>query len=352
MLESLGQAITSSVLRVILPLIAVVVLTAIALRLVNLAAVEIDKRFIAPIEDDDRRARLQTLRTAAKNTVHVLILVIATLIGLGTVGIDIGPALAAVGVLGLAVSLGAQTLIKDVIGGLTILLEDEYRVGDAVKIGSVNGEVERITLRRTDVRDAEGRLFMVPNGDVRMVANETREWARALVELNFGFDADMNKAVAALDEALARMAADPRVKPHLLAAPEIFGWNAFSDWAVIVRLRAQSDGRQSGRRGAHHAPVRAGGAAGGRRARREPQPQGPATWQCHGGGSGSSISVAFELAHTHLVYSFGVRHTEGMKASKERQSCHTVRVVLCSRVCLGRRGGSAVDGSSCSCKEE
>ena len=122
---------------------------------------------------------MQTLRKAAKSTVQGVILVIAALISLGTMGIDIGPALAAAGIIGLAVSLGAQTLIKDVIGGLTILLEDEYRVGDTVKIGAVSGDVEHITLRRTDVRDAEGRLFMVPNGDVRVVANETRDWACA-----------------------------------------------------------------------------------------------------------------------------------------------------------------------------
>jgi small conductance mechanosensitive channel len=80
---------------------------------------------------------------------------------------------------------------------------------------------------------------MVPNGDVRVVANETRDWARALVELNFSFEADISKAVAALDEALTKMAADPRVKPHLLAAPEIFGWNTFNEWAVVVRMRAR-----------------------------------------------------------------------------------------------------------------
>jgi moderate conductance mechanosensitive channel len=239
MLDWLGQAISYSLLQVVLPLIVIAGLTALAMRLVSMAANAIDRRIIAPVQDHDRRARLQTLRKAAKSTAQVAILVIAVLISLGTVGIDIGPALAAAGILGLAVSLGAQTLIKDVIGGMTILLEDEYRVGDSVKIGSVSGDVEHITLRRTDVRDAEGRLFMVPNGDVRVVANETRDWARAMVELNFGYDADVKNAVAVLDEALARLAADPRVKSHLLAEPEIFGWNAFSDWAVIVRVRAK-----------------------------------------------------------------------------------------------------------------
>lgn len=239
MLDWFEQAITYSVLQVILPLLLMTGVAMIALRLVNWAAAEIDKRVIAPVADDDRRARLQTLRKVAKSTAEVLIVVIAVLIGLGTIGIDIGPALAAAGIFGLAISLGAQTLIKDVIGGLTILLEDEYRVGDMVKIGSVSGDVERITLRRTDVRDAEGRLFVVPNGEVRIVANETRDWARAMVELNFGFDADVDTAVAVLDNALAGLAADPRVKPHLLGEPEIFGWNSFSDWSVIVRLRAK-----------------------------------------------------------------------------------------------------------------
>lgn len=239
MIESFSLLLASNLMQGLLTLILIVVLALVALRLVNLAADQIDKRLIASTDDIDRRARLQTLRKAAKSTAQVVILVIALLIGLGTIGIDIGPALAAAGILGLTISLGAQTLIKDVIGGMTILLEDEFRVGDQIKIGSVSGEVERITLRRTDVRDVEGRLFMVPNGEVRVVANETRDWARAFVELNFNFDADVDRAIASLDKALVKLATDPRVKPHLLAAPEIFGWNAFNDWSVVVRLTAK-----------------------------------------------------------------------------------------------------------------
>lgn len=239
MVEALWQTVSSGVLRVVLPLTALIVVTIVALKLVDVAATQVDKRLIEPADEGDRRARLQTLRKVAKATARALILAVAALIGLGTVGIDIGPALAAVGVLGLAVSLGAQTLIKDVIGGLTILIEDEYRVGDAVKIGSVSGDVERITLRRTDIRDAEGRLFMIPNGDVRTAANETREWARALVELNFGYEADVRKAVSILQAALAKLGSDPSVKTALLGDPEVFGWQALSDWSVIVRLRAK-----------------------------------------------------------------------------------------------------------------
>jgi small conductance mechanosensitive channel len=236
MSEILSQLTSTNLLQIILTLVIIIVLALISLYIVNKAAKAIDKRIIANIEDLDRRRRLQTLRKAAKSTAQIVIITIAVLIGLSTIGIDIGPALAAAGILGLAISLGAQTLIKDMIGGLTILLEDEYRVGDHVKIGTVSGEVEGITLRRTDLRDAEGRLFMVPNGDVRVVANETRNWARALVELKFNSDTDMDMVMAALEKALARLAADPRLKPYILAEPQIFGWNGLSDWAVTVKL--------------------------------------------------------------------------------------------------------------------
>ena len=239
MLDSFSQLTASSLLWGILTLIIIVVLVIVSLHMVNLAVETIDKQFIASADDPDRRARLRTLIKAAKNTVRIIIMVIAVLIGLGTIGVDIGPALAAAGIFGLAISLGAQTLIKDVIGGLTILLEDEYRVGDQIEIGTVSGAVEQITLRRTDVRDTEGRLVILPNGEVRVVANESREWARVLVEINFGFDADLNKAIAGLKEALGRLASDSTVKPYLLDTPEIFGWNALSDWSVVVRLSAK-----------------------------------------------------------------------------------------------------------------
>jgi small-conductance mechanosensitive channel len=138
--ETLTQLIQNNLLRGIVVLIVLVILTIIVLSLVRTATNTIEKRFIAPTEDLDRKARLQTLLKATRSTVQGIVLVIAVLIGLSTMGVDIGPT--PLGILGLAVSLGAQTLIKDVIGGLTILLEDEYHVGDQVKIGSVSGEVD------------------------------------------------------------------------------------------------------------------------------------------------------------------------------------------------------------------
>jgi small-conductance mechanosensitive channel len=121
---------------------------------------------------------VQVLRWVA----DIAIAVIALLMLLRTFGVDITPLLASVGVAGLAVSLGAQTLINDLIGGVLILIGNQYVVGDTIKVGDVSGAVERLTLRVTYIRDVNGSLFVVPNGEVRIVGNMTKEWSRALQE--------------------------------------------------------------------------------------------------------------------------------------------------------------------------
>jgi len=240
MLDFLYQAITSSILRVILPLVIIIIVTVVVLRVAGVISQGAERRILNdPEMTADRQARLQTVRRAAHNTARGVILVIAVLLALATIGIDIGPVLAAAGIVGLALSLGAQTLIKDFIGGLTILMEDQFRVGDSIVVGTVVGDVERISLRRTEVRDAEGRLYIIPNGDVRIVANETREWSRALFEITFSYHTDINKAVEVLDRAMMEAAADPAIQEYLLDRPEIFGWNQFNDQGVRVRLRVK-----------------------------------------------------------------------------------------------------------------
>ena len=190
-------------------------------------------------EDYDRSARLKTLLRTGNYTAKVAIIGSGVLVALSTVGIPIGPMLTAAGIVGLALSLGAQTLIKDVLGGLILLLEDQYRVGDNITVNGVNGTVEKITLRRTNLREENGDLHIVSNGDVRMVANRTRDWSRALVEINLAFDADVDKVVIALTAAMARATQDAEIKDDLVEPPEILGWNQFSAWAVTVRLRAK-----------------------------------------------------------------------------------------------------------------
>ena len=214
-----------------------VLITLFLLWLVNWVTRKIVERMATIEMEPDRRARMRTVISASKNTLRVAILALGTMGILASFGLDFGPLLAAAGIAGLAISLGAQTVIKDFFGGLIILLEDQYRVGDSISVNGVDGSVERITLRRTNVRTADGVLFVVPNGDIRTVGNNTRDWSRATVELNLAYDGDIPKAVTALNEAMVRAAEDPAIKPFLLEAPEILGWNQTND--LGVRLQAK-----------------------------------------------------------------------------------------------------------------
>ncbi len=151
----------SNLLDSIIAIVLTIALAAFLLALVNWLAHQAVNRIMAAEMEPDRRARLRTLISATKNTLRIAILALAGMGIMAGFGIDFGPILAAAGIAGLAVSLGAQTMIKDFLGGLIILLEDQYRVGDTISTNGVDGTVERITLRRTNLRTADGTLFVV-----------------------------------------------------------------------------------------------------------------------------------------------------------------------------------------------
>jgi small conductance mechanosensitive channel len=190
--------------------------------------------------DAGRKARLYTLLGVVRGSFRVIILTLAILVFLGTIGVNIAPILTSLGIAGLALSLGAQTLIKDYIGGLLVLLENQYIVGEAVTLptgnGTASGTVEKISMRATWVRDLNGLVHIVPNGEVRLLSNASRDWSLALVNLNLDFNTDIPKATQALEEGAQRFASDPEVKPNLLDAPQVQAWSNLSDFAVQVRL--------------------------------------------------------------------------------------------------------------------
>jgi small-conductance mechanosensitive channel len=199
------------------------------------------------IADAERLDRLHTLLQAGRNTAYIVILILAAFMTLYTLGINIAPLLAGASVAGLALSLGAQTLIKDFIGGILILTEGQFTVGDVIQVGSASGGVERITLRATWLRDVDGKLLVVPNGDIRLVSNLTAGWANANVNLNIGYETDMGKVMRALQSAAEMAKADETIKADLIEAPRAVGWIGFTDWAVLVQLTAKTaPGKQWG----------------------------------------------------------------------------------------------------------
>ncbi len=223
----------------------IVLVTAAALLVVRLTSRLVQRRLNRLALASEHVDRIKTVLQVLYGVGYSLILIAAILMVVHTLGVDVTPLLAGAGVAGLALSLGAQTLIKDYIGGLLILTEAQFTVGDVIKVGEVAGAVERITLRATYLRDLEGKLHLVPNGDIRLISNLTAEWSKALVEFNVEFNADMEAVMRALQAAAERTQADEAVTADLLEPPEAIGWIGLKDWSVQMRLVAKTrPGRQ------------------------------------------------------------------------------------------------------------
>jgi small conductance mechanosensitive channel len=243
----LTAVFSSPALASLLRLALIVLLALLAHWGVRLAVRQLARRLERTIADPERVARLKTFLFAGRSLASVLVAMIAGLTALRVLDIDIGPVLAGAGLVGLALSLGAQTLIRDYIGGLLILLENQFRVGDVIQVGDKTGSVERITVRATYLRDIEGRLHLIPHGEMRILSNVTKDWARAVVDLNVAFDADFGKVIRALEAAARRAQEDETIKADLLEPPQALGWIGFKDWAVQVRIMARTrPGKQWG----------------------------------------------------------------------------------------------------------
>ena len=229
-----------NLISLVIQIVAIVVLTLVIFRLIRVVAARLSQSIDRKQSDPLQQARLKTILSAGVYVLGIVTAIIAVLMLLLVLGINITPVIASVGVMSLAISLGAQSLIKDYIGGLLILIEDQYRVGDQVNIEDNIGTVEQITLRYTQLRDLEGRLTYVSNGDIRIVTRAGYDWARVIVDINVAFDADIGSVVQVLESAMLRVKDAPEISEDLLEVPVIQGWNSTSAWGVQVRLSAKT----------------------------------------------------------------------------------------------------------------
>jgi moderate conductance mechanosensitive channel len=185
----------------------------------------------------ERQVRLDTLAAVGQATGAVLLGAFAGLMVLGQFA-DISPLLAGAGVIGLAIGLGAKGLIQDVIAGFFILLEDHFGVGDRIKVNDkYSGRVEHLDLRRTVLRNIQdGSVLTIPNGQINVVANTTKGWSQAPVDLHVDYAEDVDRVVAVLEQVNDELLADSAMGPLLLDRPEVQGVEALSDSDVTVRV--------------------------------------------------------------------------------------------------------------------
>ncbi|MEZ0052485.1 small-conductance mechanosensitive channel [Mycobacterium sp. MAA66] len=182
-----------------------------------------------------RRQRAQTIGSVLKSTVSTMLLVWVVLAVLSLLGVNIAPFIASAGVVGLAVGFGAQNLVRDFVSGVFMLLEDQYGVGDNVDLGEVSGEVQGVGLRVTTVRDIDGTLWYVRNGEIKRVGNMSQDYAIARVEVPVAVTADLDRAEQVAVQAAEVAIADPLFARKVLGAPEMHGVQELS--ADLIKLR-------------------------------------------------------------------------------------------------------------------
>ena len=179
--------------------------------------------------------RSQQIRTLSSVTYSVglfIILFIAAMQILALLGVNMGPLLASAGVAGLAIGFGAQTLVKDFINGFFILAENQYDIGDTVKIAGVQGAVETMTLRRTVLRDADGTVHTVPSNEIKVVSNLSRDWSQLTLLTSVAYGVDSDRVISLLKQIGEEVAKDPTFAGMIVSAPEVPGIEKVSSSAV------------------------------------------------------------------------------------------------------------------------
>ncbi len=207
-------------------------------RLVASAASTGRLKAMLPTGDADPRAagRAATLGEVLRSLATATIYGLAFLLILGEIGINLGPLVASAGIAGVALGFGAQSLVKDFLSGVFMLIEDQYGVGDIVDLGPASGTVEAVGLRSTRIRDAHGVVWHVPNGQVTRVGNKSQDWSRALLDVEVGYGTDLQLAETTIMETAEEVCARDPFAAEVLGPPEVLGVEVLGKEAVAIRV--------------------------------------------------------------------------------------------------------------------
>nr|WP_230967318.1 mechanosensitive ion channel family protein [Nostoc commune] len=191
---------------------------------------------LTPESSERLQLRVSTFSGVTKSIATGICVGVGFLLALVSLGIDIVPLLAGASLVGVAVSLASQNLIKDAINGFLIILEDQYALGDVITVGDVGGLVENLNLRMTQVRDSEGRLITIPNSEIKVVANLSSRWSRADLTIPIAYQADIEKALKLIESIGFEMDKDPQWERQILETPQVLGIDQFGDRGLIIRV--------------------------------------------------------------------------------------------------------------------
>jgi len=194
------------------------------------------KRRVTKKDREEAEKRVKTLSRILVGTGTVILIVAAVFMILAEVGINVTPLVAGLGIAGIAVGFGAQSLVKDIIAGVFILLENQYRVGDVARVADTIGVVEEINLRRTVLRDLDGIVHFVPNGEIRVASNFTREWSRVNLNVSVAYGTDLDHAIAVINRVCAKMAAETYWKSIITEPPQVLRVDSLGDSGIDIKI--------------------------------------------------------------------------------------------------------------------
>src|SRR5919106_3033425 len=229
----------------LLPIAVIVVVALIATRLATVFVHSIVKALLdreategtaQELSAIELKKRMDTLDGLGAHAIQFFIVVIAGLMILGRFGFDIAPAVAGLGVIGIAVGFGAQTLVRDYLNGALILVENQFSVGDVVQLAGVAGTVEDFNLRRTTVRDIDGVVHTIPNGEIKVASNLTRVWARINQDVTVAYGTDIDRAIDVVDGVGKAMEEDPVWKRRILEPPRVERVEALGEYGVTLKI--------------------------------------------------------------------------------------------------------------------
>ena len=236
--EDLGHWASRTGLRIV----ALLLMAFVIVRLVSAVIVRAERELDVGTGLDalERKKRAQTIASLGRRTLSGLIWTCAVLIVLRELDVDITPVLAGAGIVGLAVGFGAQTLVRDVITGFFVIVEDQVRVGDVAVVNGTGGLVEQINLRTIVLRDMEGVVHVIPNGEIKTLANRTKDFAFYVIDLGVEYDADMDEVAALVRDAGGELQQDPKYGPSILEPVEIIGVDDFKESSVTLKFRIKT----------------------------------------------------------------------------------------------------------------
>jgi small conductance mechanosensitive channel len=200
----------------------------------------------APIRPSSPRAqqRADTIADVLAGLIKAAILVIAAFMAMSELGVNLAPLIAGAGIAGIAVGFGAQSLVKDFISGMFILVEDQYGVGDQIEVNGATGTVEDVSLRVTRLRAVDGTVWFVPNGEIRKVGNASMEWSRAVIDVVVSYDAELATAMDAIADEARQAAEDPQWSTVVLEPPEVWGVHAVAADGITLRVVVKTAPKQ------------------------------------------------------------------------------------------------------------